>query len=187
VVVVQLAVVQLLHSILPTTQGFPGMAKIRLDIKRLGIGDLTVAGTSVAIMIGVFLPWYEFGDPAVGYYHFSAADLRTWMYVPCFVSLAVVGSVVAKATQRRSRSPLLLAVLVAGACGADLVLTLGCFVKKAPGLRWDYGAYVSVAAASVAAVTAAAVVVGAAVRVHDHGALPLGRRPRITEGGSRVN
>ena len=162
------------------------MAKIRLDIRRLGVGDLTVAGASVAIMIGVFLPWYEFGDPGVGYYHFSAADLRWWMYVPCFVSLSVVGSVVVKAMQRRSRSPLLWSVLVAGVCGADLVLTLGCFVKKAPGLSWDYGAYVSLVATSAAVVAATAAVVTAAVGVQGHGVLPLGRR-RITEGGSRVN
>src|SRR5580700_10539959 len=124
------------------------MPMIRPDIKRLGTGDLTVAAASVALMIGVFLPWYRFGDPVTGYYHFSAADLRTWMYVPFFVSLAVVGSVVAKTTRRRSWSPLLLGVVVAGACGVDLVLTVGCFVKKSPGLSWDYGAYGSVLAAA---------------------------------------
>ncbi len=141
------------------------MPKIRLDIKRLGIGDLTVAVSSVALMIGIFLPWFEFGDATTGSYSFSAADLRTWMYVPFFMSLAIIAAVVAKTVWDRPRVPLALWGALVAACGADLVLTVGCFAKKSPGLSWDSGAYLSM----VAAVTA---VVGAIMSRSRQGVLP---------------
>jgi hypothetical protein len=132
--------------------GAPPSARISFDRKRLGAGDLTVAASSVVLMIGIFLPWFEFGDTVTGYYSFNAADLRTWMYIPFFVSLAVTGSVVAKAMRTRPWSPRLFSLILVGACGADLVLTVGCFVKRSPGVSWDFGAYLS----TVAAVTALA-------------------------------
>jgi hypothetical protein len=136
-------------------RGASASARIAPENKRANVGDLTVAVSSLVLVIGIFLPWFEFGDPATGYYSFSAADLRTWMYVPVFVSVAVVGSVVAKAmrttsTRTQSRGPRLLSLGLVGACGADLVLTLGCFVKRSPGLSWDYGAYLSVVVAVAA-------------------------------------
>ncbi len=136
-------------------QGAPATARMALEKRRVDVGDLTVAVSSLVLVIGIFLPWFEFGDPATGYYSFSAADLRTWMYVPVFVSLAVVGSVVAKtmrttSNRTKSRAPRLLSLGLVGACGADLVLTLGCFVKRSPGLSWDYGAYLSVVVAVAA-------------------------------------
>lgn len=149
----------------------PATARIRFDRKRLGVGDLTVAVSSVVLMIGIFLPWFEFGDTVTGYYSFNAADLRTWMYIPFFVSLAVIGSVVAKAMRSRPWSPRLLSLSLVGACGADLVLTLGCFVKRSPGLSWDFGAYLSI----VAAVTALA---GAMTSTLAAFALPTGSGTR---------
>jgi len=130
----------------------PATRRIRFDRKRVGVGDLTMAVSSVVLMVGIFLPWFEFGDTVTGYYSFNAADLRTWMYIPFFVSLAATGSVVAKAIRTRPWPPRLSSVILVAACGADLVLTVGCFVKRSPGLSWDFGAYLS----TVAAVTALA-------------------------------
>jgi len=132
------------------------MRHIRPDIKRLGPGYCIAVVASAALMVGVFLPWFEFGDPVTGNFSFSATDLRTWMYLPVGFTLVVVGSVVIKGAQRRARFAAALWLIVVGACGADLVLTVACFAKRSPGVRWDFGAYISLAAA-VAALAGAVV------------------------------
>lgn len=130
------------------------MTGARSDIKRLGLGDRIVGLASVALMIGILLPWFEFGSTATGTFSFSVAVVRTWMYVPFFVSLAVAGSIAVRARHHRTRRSLALWLLLVGACSADLVLTLAFVVKRSPGLRWDVGAYLSVAAAAAALIGA---------------------------------
>src|ERR1700733_3346835 len=51
-------------------RGAPATARIAPENKRANVGDLTVAVSSLVLMIGIFLPWFEFGDPATGYYSF---------------------------------------------------------------------------------------------------------------------
>jgi hypothetical protein len=120
--------------------------------RRLGIGDLTVALASVALMIGVVLPWFEFGSSVTGSYSFSVTDLRRWMYVPFFVSLVIAGSIAVGALRRQARRGWMQWLVLGGACGVDFVLTAGCFIKKSPGLHWDVGAYLSLVAAALALV-----------------------------------
>jgi len=128
------------------------MLPIRFDISRLTLGDRIAGGASVALLIGIFLPWFDFGSAETGYFSFSATSLRTWMYLVLAVTLGVIGYLVVKALHRRHRWPILHWLVLVAACGADLVLALGCFVTKTVGVRWDYGAYLSL----VAAVTAVA-------------------------------
>ena len=123
------------------------MPQVRFDVRRLSTGDWIAGISSAALMVGVFLPWFEFGSNATGYFSFSAIDLRHWMYAPFFVSLAILGSVVVRAMRRQSRMSVLRRLILVSACGADLLLTVVCVAKKSPGLSWDYGAYLSVAAA----------------------------------------
>jgi hypothetical protein len=130
------------------------MQEIRPDRRRVSTGELIVAVAGVVLMVGIFLPWFEFGDALTGSYSFDATSLRTWMYIPFFVSLAVVAWVVVRVVWHRPRLPVPAWLLLVGACGVDLVLTLGCFVKKSSGLHWDVGAYVSVVAAFAALVGA---------------------------------
>jgi hypothetical protein len=143
------------------------VAQSRIDIGPLRGGELVAGVASVVLVIGVFLPWFRFGSRATGYFSFSATALRTWMYLPCVISLGVVGCVVMKAMWHRRRAPVrywpvLYWMALGGACSANLVLTVGCFVKKAQGLSWDVGAYLSLVAAAAALVGAAgAAVVGA--------------------------
>lgn len=136
------------------------MAQSRIDIGRLHGGELVAGVASVVLVIGVFLPWFRFGSRATGYFSFSAPALRTWMYLPCVISIGVVGCVVMNAMWRRRRTPLrywpvLYWTALVGACSVNVVLTVGCFVKKAQGLSWDVGAYLSLVAAAVAVVGAA--------------------------------
>jgi hypothetical protein len=126
------------------------MQPIRFDIKRLALGEVVAAAGSATLMIGIALPWFRFGSTVAGYYSFNAIELRNWMYGPFFLSLAVVVSVILSATRRRSPIHLFHWFVLVAACSADLVATVACFVKKAPGLDWDFGAYVSLAAAAVA-------------------------------------
>jgi hypothetical protein len=152
------------------------VALLRVDTDRLGVGDVIAGVGSVALMIGVFLPWFEFGSRATGYFSFDATALRSWMYLTFALALAIVSYLLVTAMTGWSRLPVPHRLLLLGACGADLVLTLACFVKKESGLSWDVGAYVSLVAAGVA-------LVGAVVRsverpVPTAGANPAANRRR---------
>jgi hypothetical protein len=130
------------------------MPQVRFDVRRLTTGDRIAGISSAALMVGVFLPWFEFGSNMTGYFSFSAIDLRDWMYAPFFVSLAIVGSVVVRALRRPSRMSVPHLLILVGACDANLFLTVVCFAKKSPGVSWDFGAYLSLAAAVAALVGA---------------------------------
>ncbi len=123
-------------------------------MKHLSLGDLIVGVASVAFMIGILLPWFEFGSSATGTFSFSVTVVRSWMYVPFCVSLVVVGSIAVRARRHRTRRTLVHWALLVGACGINLVLTLACLAKRSPGLRFDVGAYLSVVAAAAALVGA---------------------------------
>jgi hypothetical protein len=168
------------------------VALIRFDTTRLGSGDVIAGVGSVALMVGIFLPWFEFGSSGTGYFSFDATALRSWMYLPFVLALAVVGYLLVTAIAGRSRLPGAHRLLLVGVCGADLVLTLACFAKKESGLSWDVGAYVSLVAACVA-------LVGAVVRSVERpapaaGAYPAANRrrrdlddPVVPVSPSRVN
>ena len=119
------------------------------------LGDLVVGGACIALMIGIFLPWFEFGSTLTGYFSFASIALRSWMYLAFFIALAVVGLLVLETIVPGFRPPLE-HWLVFLACGANLVLTAVCFAKKAVGLDWDVGAYLSLVAAVAAALGALA-------------------------------
>jgi hypothetical protein len=168
------------------------VALIRLETNRLGVGDVIAGVGSVALMIGIFLPWFEFGSKGTGYFSFDATALRSWMYLTFALALAVVSYLLVTAMAGRSRLPVPHRLLLLGACGADLALTLACFAKKAPGLTWDVGAYVSLVAAGVALTGA---VVRSVERVSPSaGAYPAGDRtgrgladPTVPVSPSRIN
>jgi hypothetical protein len=126
------------------------VANIRFDPNRPGVGDVMATGGSVALTIGIFLPWFEFGSRATGYFSFDAIALRRWMYLTVAVALCVVAYLLVTTTVGGLRLPVPHRLFLLGACGVDLVLTLVCFAKKESGLTWDVGAYVSLVAAGVA-------------------------------------
>jgi hypothetical protein len=128
------------------------VADIGSEPGRLGIGNVTVAAASVALMIGLVLPWFEFGSNVTGTYSFSVTDLRRWMYVPFFLALAITASIAVRALRRPARRGWMHWLVLGGACGVDLVLTAACFIKRSPGLQWDVGAYLSLAAAVIAVI-----------------------------------
>jgi len=133
------------------------VSRIRFDPKRLGVGDVMVAGASLVLIIGIYLPWFEFGSRSTGYFSFDATAVRSWMVVTFVIALAIVVYLLVRVMAGGFWLPLPHWFILLGACGANLVLTAACFAKKATGVSWDVGAYVSV----LAAVTA---VVGALVR-----------------------
>jgi hypothetical protein len=101
-------------------------------------------------MIGIHLPWFDFGSPGTGYFSFSATSLRSWMYLPFLGALAIVVYLVLKAVVRDFRLPVPHRLALVAVTGADLLLTAVCFAKKEIGVQWDVGAYVSLVAAAVA-------------------------------------
>ena len=130
------------------------MEDTRLRTKRLSLGDRIVGVASVAFVIGILLPWFEFGSTATGTFSFSVTVVRSWMYVPFVVSFVVAGSIAVRARRHRTRRTLVHWALLVGACGVNLVLTLACIVRRSPGLRLDIGAYLCVVAATAALVGA---------------------------------
>jgi len=143
------------------------VSRIRLDPQRLGVGDVMVAGASLVLMIGIYLPWFEFGSRSTGYFSFDATAVRSWMVITFFIALAIVVYLVVRVVVDRFWLPLPHWFILLGAGGVNLVLTVACFAKKATGVSWDIGAYLSV----LAAVTA---VVGALVRRSEHMASAAG-------------
>ncbi len=130
------------------------MARIRFDVRRLGVGDVMVAGASLVLAIGIHLPWFEFGSRSTGYFSFDATAVRSWMNVTFVVAVAIVVYLLVKMTVGGFRLPLPQWFILLGACGVNLVLTVACFAKKATGVSWDVGAYLSVVAAVTAVVGA---------------------------------
>jgi len=154
----------------------------RFEVRSLRATDLVVGGASVALMIGIFLPWFEFGSDVTGFFSFDSVAVRSWMYLAFFAALAIVGFLALKAIFPRLRLPLE-RVVVLLACGANLVLTLVCFAKKAVGLNWDVGAYLSLVAAfaatGAAAFAATMATVAAVTRRHRN----LSTAPEALWGG----
>ncbi|HLM95157.1 MAG TPA: hypothetical protein VK283_02515 [Acidimicrobiales bacterium] len=151
----------------PSPQAHP--RSFTFEVRRLGVANLVVGGASVALMIGILLPWFEFGSDATGYFSFNSVAVRSWMYLAFFAALAIVCLLALRAAFPRLRLPLE-RVVVLLACGANLLLTVVCFAKKAVGLNWDVGAYLSLAAAvaatGAAAVAATSATVAAVTRRH---------------------
>ena len=147
------------------------MSRIRFDGRRLGIGDAMVAGASLVLAIGIYLPWFEFGSTASGYFSFDATAVRSWMDVTFVIAVAIVVYLLVKVTVGGFWLPLPHWLILLGACGVNLVLTVACFAKKATGVSWDVGAYLSVVAALTAVVGA---VVAAVVRRGEHAVIPAG-------------
>jgi hypothetical protein len=139
------------------------VSRIRFDRRRLGVGDVIVAGASLVLMIGIYLPWFEFGSKATGYFSFDATAVRSWMDATFIIALSIVVYLSVRVTVGEFWSPLPHWFILLGASGVNLVLTVACFAKKASGVSWDVGAYLSV----LAAITAVA---GALVRRSERGA-----------------
>jgi hypothetical protein len=116
----------------------------------LHAADVIVVGACGALMIGIHLPWFDFGSPATGYFSFSATSLRSWMYLPFLGALATVVYLILTAAVHGLRLPLPHRLVLVAVTGADLLLTAVCFAKKEIGVQWDIGAYVSIMAAAVA-------------------------------------
>ncbi len=125
------------------------MPHTRTDSKRLHVADMIVGGASATLMLGIHLPWFDFGSPGTGYFSFSATSLRSWMYLPFVGALATVVYLVITAG-RDLRAPVLRRLVLVAVTGADLLLTAVCFAKKEAGVHWDVGAFVSIVAAAVA-------------------------------------
>ena len=159
-----------------TTSTSTSMPHLQFDIKRLTAGDFIVGGASFALMIGIFLPWFGYGSD-FGSYSFSATVTRTWMWLPFFITLAIVGYLVAKMMLTEFQLPLEHWVVLLVPCGADLLLSFLCFATKPGGLSWDFGAYFSL-------LVALAAVIGSLVRRTEHVVSPAGPSLGVPPGST---
>lgn len=88
-----------------------------MDLRRLGVGEWLAAASGVALLVSLFLPWYE--PSASGWESLAAIDVLLAFVAASGVLLAIV-----TAMQRVPAVPVALSALVtlAGAFGVVLVL-----------------------------------------------------------------
>jgi hypothetical protein len=91
-----------------------------MDLRRLHAGEWIAAGSGLALLVSLFLPWYDAGDDGISAWEaLGVTDVLLAIVAACGVLLAVV-----TATQRVPAVPIALSVVVTlvGVVGLVLVL-----------------------------------------------------------------
>jgi hypothetical protein len=138
----------------PTFSAGSPKPQIKFDLKSVGRVDRLVAGGSLILFIGLFLPWFKV-DIAFITVTASGLTAHGYLYITLILALAIVAFVAAEtlglwklpATSQLSRDQLL---LVATVINFILVLIAFLFKPGGRGVGWDWGAFVALAAAVVA-------------------------------------
>jgi hypothetical protein len=131
--------------------------EFRLDLRRLSRSDQAVGGASVVVLISLFLPW--FGSSALGAgISVSGATAHGYLVLVVITALMITGYLLLRSGWGEFPFPLPAAheaLLLAGT-GLQFVLVLTAFLDvPLPGLGWEIGGYLAVAAAALAAFPAA--------------------------------
>lgn len=125
------------------------------DLKRLTRNDQIVGGATIVFIISLFLPWFT---SSAGIYSGSVNGLwHGYMYLPLFISLAVLVFLVLRAGFETLpfKIPVDDEVALLIATGVTFVLTVLSFVFKPSGdgivsIGWGFGAFIGLIAAAVA-------------------------------------
>jgi hypothetical protein len=98
----------------------PGYAPGRMDLRRLHAGEWIAAASGLALLVSLFLPWYDARDDSIsGWEALAVTDIVLAIVAACGVLLAIV-----TATQRVPAVPIALSALVTlvGAVGLVLIV-----------------------------------------------------------------
>lgn len=157
-------------------------APASINFQRLGTGDFVAGGTTIFLLITLFLPWYSGNiTSAGGSISASISALSSnaggWRYLILILCLAIVGYLFARTIWENPKLPLPHWQLLAVATGLNAVLVLIAFIAKpsAGGLfgslsisvSWAFGAFLGIIAAIGA-------VVGAYLRSKEPETVPAG-------------
>jgi len=131
--------------------------EFRLDLRRLSRPDQAVGGASLVVLISLFLPW--FGFSALGAtLSVSGTTAHGYLVLVVLTALLIAGYLLLRSGWGEFPFPLPVAhetLLLAGTGGQFLLVLAGFLDVPLPGLGWEIGAYLAVAAAALAALPAA--------------------------------
>jgi hypothetical protein len=135
-----------------------GTQQVKFDLSLLNSTDRIVGGATLVLFISFFLTWFSV-NTGFGTYGGSGLDAHGYLYIPLFISIAVVALYAAKAlgVQAFPTSipvPQEQAMLIATVISFVLVL-IGFLAKPGGiggGVGWSYGAFIGLVAAVVAVV-----------------------------------
>jgi len=151
---------QYIPSAAPGQNGPPASVpprEFRLDPRRLSRSDQAVGGASLVVLISLFLPWFGFSSLGASV-SVSGTTAHGYLLLVVITALLIAGYLLLRSGWGEFPFPLPVAheaLLLAGT-GVQFVLVLAAFLDVlSPGLGWDIGAYLAVAAAALAAVPAA--------------------------------
>ena len=131
--------------------------EFRLDLRRLSQPDQAVGGTSLVVLISLFLPWFGFSALGVSI-SVSGTTAHGYLVLAVITALLITGYLLLRSGWGEFPFPLPVAhetLLLAGT-GAQFLLVLAGFLDvPLAGLGWEIGAYLAVAAAALATLPAA--------------------------------
>lgn len=131
--------------------------EFRLDLRRLSRSDQAVGGASLVVLISLFLPW--FGFSALGAtISVSGTTAHGYLVLVVLTALLIAGYLLLRSGWGEFPFPLPVAhetLLLSGTGGQFLLVLAGFLDVPLPGLGWEIGAYLAVAAAALAALPAA--------------------------------
>jgi hypothetical protein len=131
--------------------------EFRLDLRRLSRSDQAVGGASLAVLISLFLPW--FGFSAIGAsISISGTTAHGYLVLVVLTALMTAGYLLLRSGWGEFPFPLPVAheILLLAGTGIQFLLVLAGFLDvPLPGLGWEIGFYLAVAAAALAALPAA--------------------------------
>jgi hypothetical protein len=138
----------------PVGSGAAPRPQIKFDLASIGRVDRLVGGGTLVLFVALFLPWFKVSF-SLGSASASGLTAHGYLYITLIVSLFILGLVVAEtlglwklpASSTVSRDQILLI-----GTAINFVLVLLAFLLKpgGPGVGWDWGAFVALAAAVVA-------------------------------------
>ncbi len=132
--------------------------QLKFDLASLTQTDRIVGIATFVLFISFFMTWFSV-NTVIGTFGGSGLDAHGYLYIPLFISIAVIifmalsalGLYSVPATSPVSREQLLL-----GATGINFVLVLIGFLLKpggvGGGVGWSYGAFIGLIASVIALV-----------------------------------
>jgi hypothetical protein len=131
--------------------------EFRLDLRRLSQPDQAVGGTSLVVLISLFLPWFGFSALGVSI-SVSGTTAHGYLVLAVITALLITGYLLLRSGWGEFPFPLPVAhetLLLAGTGGQFLLVQAGFLGVPLAGLGWEIGTYLAVAAAALATLPAA--------------------------------
>jgi len=137
------------------------VAAFQLDLRRLGRVEQVVGGSSLVVLVSLFLPWFGLSGLG-GTFSLSGVSVHGYLYLDLIVTLLVIAYLIVRAgwDQLPASLPIAHGPLLLIGTSLQFLLVLIAFADKPALLSWEIGAYLAL----IASMAAAAPVVVPAIR-----------------------